>query len=134
MSETEEQPRRPAGAFNVAKCVQYLRWINVDVSDEMRGSWEDAERVHRYLRSEGKSAREGAVMSCPRGHSWRGVFDRQRRTKAREAANTAAATCPECGMAWGGWQLEWTESRSGVLRWLNRDQAWRGTESYGYTL
>ncbi len=95
--------------MNVANCVEYLRSVNVDVSDSMAESWGLSEQVHRYLRREKGWARKGQTMECVNGHEHFAVIDRKHR-KSRHPC------CHECGGPWEMISLVWMEARDGTVR------------------
>lgn len=124
------EPSRPHGIFNVAKCVEYLRFVGVEVSDDTAAEWGRSEHVTRFLASTRRPARSGLDMGCRNGHQWYGETERGRRSKARDAANRKATTCPTCGSAANWLTTRWTEARDGSFkdyrprseRWKPRDQ------------
>lgn len=115
---------KPMGAFNVAKCVQYLRHVNIEVSGEQEQSWLDAEKVHRYLRRIRRPVREVAQMQCSGGHDWYG--ETKSTGKGKKRREREARLCPECGQEFAVWQLVWTESPDGTVKdWRPQDEHWR---------
>lgn len=96
--------------INVANCVEYLRGVGVEITDEQVAAWNDAEKVHRYLRNEKKPKRGGYDMECLNGHWWYAVIGRSR--KQRDAAKP----CPVCGRGWVFQRLRWAELRDGTIR------------------
>lgn len=115
----------PHGTFNVDKCVHYLRHVGVDVSKEQAQQWDDAERVHRYLRSLGrKMLRKGVSMRCHNGHDWSGV--KMGRGKGMMAHNAALLKCPECGKEPCVLSTEWIEALDGSVRdFRPKSERWR---------
>lgn len=121
-----------SGAYvrmNVRHCVDYLRSIGVELSDETVNSWDTTERVHRYLRQIRKPVRVGKRFGCSAGHSWDGVLKQNARSKADKQANKDAGTCPECGNSAWRITLMWTEAHDGtVIDYRPKSERWRPME------
>ena len=111
----------PRGAFNVAKCVEYLRSVGVEVPDATAQSWSDSESVHRFLKSGRRVVVEGRFVVCNRDHRFEYAVDRRKRKKPK-----GHSRCPECGAPWSVFGLRWTEARDGTIRdFRDRDERWK---------
>lgn len=123
---------RPHGRFNVAKCVQYLRYIGVEVAEEQAQSWSDMEKVHRFIGSTRRTARDGVTMSCLRRHIWTGImYRRGSGFKGQEAHNKRSATCPQCGRGATTMRYDWHELRDGSFHdHRPKSERWKSIEDY----
>ena len=108
------------GAFNVEKCVAYLRSVGVEISDVQAQEWRDAERTERFCRSMKRTAREGADYWCENGHQ---RYEERRKGQRKRKGEWR---CAECGARFNRYRLRWTESSDGTVKdYRPRDERWK---------
>lgn len=119
------KPCKPHGMFNAEKCIRYLRWVGVEVSDEMAQQWLDAQSAHRFLTSMKGAARRGADMWCENGHQVYVEHRRGQRTKKFHQT----PPCAVCGARFAVWSLRFVEARDGSIRdYRPKDERWKALD------
>ena len=130
MGETtavSERSRAPQGRFNAEKCVKYLRHIGVEVSEEQKQYWLDAQSVHRFIGSTRKPSRTGKRFGCNRGHHWIATF--WHHGDGMRAHNATICECPECGESASAISLQWVRAKDGSFKdYRPHSERWRPTE------
>lgn len=115
---------KPGGMFNAVKCIQYLRWIGVEIDDATAAQYLDAEKAHRFVASMKRPAVQywqSSCISCGFAEVIVRKF-RQRREKRRDA-------CPECGGKFRGISSTYTVTRDGTVRdYRPEGERWRSPE------
>jgi hypothetical protein len=111
----------PLGTFNAKKCVQYLRHIGVEVTDEMAAQWNDAEQSHRLLKLMKRPARTGADWWCDKEHQ---NFVETRRGQRRK--NQPALKCRVCDGPMRVWRRRYDIAIDGSVRdYRKPEDRWR---------
>lgn len=100
--------RKPTGVFNAAKCIEYLRLVNADITPEQGQEWLIAEQVYRYLKREERPKKTCGLWVCVKGHAWYYVSVKRKR-------KVDPNRCPECGRDPATFHLAWTEARNGNI-------------------
>jgi len=107
----------PTGRFNIAKCIQYLRLVGVDVTDEQMVSWDLSERVYRFLSKERRTKYEVRLAHCQKGHEFHHIASRRNRRET---------VCPDCGGRIVATSLVYAVARDGSVRdYRPKDEQWR---------
>lgn len=111
----------PMGMFNMKKCVQYLRHVGVEVSDQMASDWDLAERAHRFASLMKRTKRSGHEVYCADGHM--GYVESRRGQKRK---GKAPWKCPECGKPASSQHLRFRELMDGaVLDYRDVEERWK---------
>jgi hypothetical protein len=114
----------PLGTFNAKKCVQYLRHIGVEVTDEMAAQWNDAEQSHRLLKLMKRPARTGADWWCDKEHQ---NFVETRRGQRRK--NQPALKCRVCDGPMRVWRRRYDIAIDGSVRdYRKPEDRWRALD------
>lgn len=116
--------RKPHGAFNAEKCIQYLRWVGVEIDDKTAAGWIDAQSAHRFLASMKGCQRRGADIWCKNGHQVYVETRRGQRKPTREAK-----PCDVCGAPFTHWAIRFTEARDGSIRdYRPKEDRWKALD------
>ena len=112
--------------LNVEKCIDYLRSVGVEVSDELAQSWRDTEQVDRLCEHMKKPGQTAYLWQCAKGHLSLHVRKRGAHRKG------SGDKCAKCGARLVRGRLWWIITVDGTLKdYRPKDERWRQLEDVG---